>query len=295
MDFKGSKVWVAGEVLIDLFHDEESQIPIVGGGPANIAKALASLGVPVSFIGGISTDNYGNLISRELCAYGVDLSLTNKVNLPSSFALVDLDEFGVAKYEFKLEETATFNFGAWLPSGSPSVLSVGSLAIIVEPGASRLFEWASQLNTIIIFDPNVRVSVLSDRKKYREYFEKWLDISDVVKLSEEDLLWLNYSVEEILQFGVDLVVVTRGEKGLSGFRINESYSVEAAKVEVVDTVGAGDTVGAVLIEGLLNHGELIGENLRSVLERASRAAAITCSRAGAKPPNLAELNSESSF
>ena len=286
-----SKVWVAGEALIDLIPQGETLIPVVGGGPANTAKALANLGINTSFVGGISSDKYGQLVEAELNSFGVDLGLVNRSSLPTALATVSLDELGRASYSFKLNGTATFDFGGWLPSGSPSVLHVGTLATIVEPGASELFKWASGLDSLVVFDPNVRSSVLSERDVYRAYFEKWAKISDVVKLSDEDLSWLGFSADEILDFGVDLVVVTHGENGLSGFRNGEKYSVAGVVVDVVDTVGAGDTVGAVLVEGLMKHGKLSGVNLEFVLKRAAVAAAITCTRAGAKPPSLSELES----
>ncbi len=286
-----SKVWVAGEALIDLILQGETLIPVVGGGPANTAKALANLGIDTSFVGGISSDKYGQLVEAELNAFGVDLGLVNRSSLPTALAMVSLDEFGSASYEFKLKGSATFDFGGWLPSGSPSVLHVGTLATIVEPGASDLYKWASGLDALVVFDPNVRSSVLSERDVYRAYFEKWAKISDFVKLSDEDLSWLGTSVDEILDLGVDLVVVTHGENGLSGFRECEKYSVAGVVVDVVDTVGAGDTVGAVLVEGLIKNGEITGENLELVLKRAAVAAAITCTRAGAKPPSLKELES----
>jgi fructokinase len=283
-------IWVAGEALIDLLPGTDSRVPTVGGGPANTAKALANLGLSVSFIGGISSDQYGVLIDSELSSYGVDLGLVSRSELGTALAAVKLDSDGSAKYSFQLNRTATFDFGDWLPSGSPSVLHVGTLATIVEPGASELFKWASALDSVIVFDPNVRSSVLNERDIYRAYFEKWAKISNVVKMSDEDLSWLSYSVEEVLEFGVDLVVVTHGEKGLSGYRSGERCSVEGVVVDVVDTVGAGDTVGAVLVEGLVKYGELIGENLKLVLKRAAEAAAITCTRTGAKPPTLTELS-----
>ena len=130
---------------------------------------------------------------------------------------------------------------------------------------------------------------MSNQDVYRAYFEKWARISHVVKLSDEDLSWLGFTVVDILDFEVELVVVTHGEKGLSGFRRNENIIVEGVSVDVVDTVGAGDTVGAILIEGILKYGELSGEKLKTVLVRAAKAAAFTCSRAGAKPPKLADL------
>ena len=283
-----AEVWVAGEALIDLLPGGH---PIVGGGPANTAKALANFGINTSFVGGISSDKYGQLVEAELNAFGVDLGLVNRSSLPTALAKVSLDEFGSASYEFKLKGSATFDFRDWLPTGSPSVLHVGTLATIVEPGASDLYKWARDFDALVVFDPNVRRSVLSERDVYRVYFEKWAKISDVVKLSDEDLYWLGFTSDEILDFGVDLVVVTHGEKGLSGFRKGEKYSVAGVAVDVVDTVVAGDTVGAVLVEGLIKYGELSGENLELVLKRAAVAVAITCTRAGAKPPSLSELES----
>ena len=281
-------IWVVGEALIDLLPGE---IPVVGGGPANTSKALAGLGIPASFVGGISTDRYGELIESELSEFNVNLDLVNKSNLRTAQAIVSLDESGAATYQFELANTATFDFRNWLPVGSPSIVHIGSLATIVEPGASNLFKWARDLDALVVFDPNVRRSVLSERDVYRVYFEKWTKISDVVKLSDEDLSWLGFTPDEILDFGVDLVVVTHGENGLSGFRKGEKYSVAGVVVDVMDTVGAGDTVGAVLVEGLIKYGELSGENLEMVLKRAVVAAAITCTRAGAKPPSLSELES----
>ena len=280
-------IWVVGEALIDLLPNG---IPVVGGGPANTARTIAGLGIPTSFVGGISHDRYGQLIESELSEFGVNLDLVNKSDLGTATAIVSLDETGAASFNFELANTATFDFGDWLPDGSPSIVHIGSLATIVELGASYLYKWASGLDSLVVFDPNVRSSVLSNQDVYRAYFEKWTKISDVVKVSDEDLSWLGTSVGEILDFGVDLVVVTHGENGLSGFRRGEKYSVSGVVVDVVDTVGAGDTVGAVLVEGLAAHGELSGRNLELILERAARAAAITCSRAGAKPPSLVDLN-----
>ncbi len=293
MKLSNSNVWVAGEVLIDLLPENGGQIPVVGGGPANTAKALSSLGINPNFIGGISNDNYGHLIKAELDSYGVDLTLAQRSDLQTAIAEVSFEKSGSANYQFTLENTATFDFEGWLPNDVPNILHIGSLATVVEPGASALFEWASGLDTVIVFDPNVRNSVLDDRNMYQKYFEKWARISDVVKLSDDDLDWLGFDVDEILDFGVDLVVVTHGAKGLSGYRSGESYSVDGVVVDVVDTVGAGDTVGAILVEGLIKNGELVGENLKLILERAAKAAAITCTRAGAKPPTLAELESRS--
>lgn len=283
--------WVAGEALIDLIPVNGDRIPIVGGGAANTAKALANLGIDVSFIGGISVDDYGTLISSELNS--VDLGSSLRSELPTAMALVTLNDIGAASYEFRLEETATFDFHRkWLPIGSPKVLHTGTLATIIQPGANELFFWAKSLGVPIVFDPNIRPSVLSDISKYRESVEKWSSISKIVKLSDDDLDYLGYEDPLVfLSLGSSLVVVTHGESGLSGYTSSGRVFVPGFKTEVVDTVGAGDTVGAVLVEGLVKYGldKLIGEKLLEVLTRAAKAASITCSRAGANPPTLSEL------
>jgi fructokinase len=291
MSAKEPKVWVAGEALIDQLPRNGASIAVVGGGAANTAKALANLEIEVSWIGGISNDEYGNLIKQEL--ESVDLSLANYSTLPTALAKVSLDGNGSASYEFLLDNTATFDFELnWLPQGKPEILHIGTLATIVEPGASRLFDWAKGLKTKVVFDPNVRPTVLSDKSRYRMAFENWAKISSIVKMSNEDFEWLGYSTaNQILELGPELLVVTHGAEGMTGYTASGSVSVPGVNVQVIDTVGAGDTVGAVLIEGLLNNGvtSLVGEKLFEVLSRSAKAAAITCSRVGANPPKRAEL------
>ena len=289
MNLHSISAWVAGEALIDLVPKDGVRIPIVGGGPANTAKALARLGIETSFIGGISSDDYGALINSELKNSGVNLDLAKKSNLPTAIATVTLDDSGAASYEFKLDATATFDFGDWLPSGNPGVLHVGTLSTIIEPGSSSLFSWAKKIDAPIVFDPNIRPSVLSEKSKYRERFEQWASISTIVKLSEDDLSWLGYRERDLFDFGVSLVVVTKGAQGISALTGKEEVLVPAKAVDISDTVGAGDTVGAVIVEGVLKFGDLHGENLRFTLERAAKAAAITCSRPGANPPTSIEL------
>lgn len=291
----GSDAWIIGEALIDLVPDSDGvRIAIVGGGPANTAKALAKLGMKSYFIGGISSDRFGQQIKRELLGNCVDLTLALESDLRTATATVTLDILGSASYEFDLENTATFDFRiSWLPKGAPSVLYLGTLGTLIEPGASNIFEWAKAINVPKIYDPNIRPTVLSDRDKYRANFEKWIAISDVVKLSEEDFDWLygdQLSPGELLEQGPQVVIVTRGERGLSGFHHHDIRDVPGFTVDVVDTVGAGDTVGAILTEAVSSNGVAwLIDNLDAVLSRAARAAAITCSRVGAEPPSLAEL------
>ncbi len=292
------RAYVAGEALIDLINVGGSHSAHVGGGPANTAKALARLGFSSVFVGGISSDEYGSLIEAELLESGVDLTSVYRSSLPTAMARALIDENGVARYQFELEGTATFAFSAsWLPTDSVDVIHVGSVATLVQPGAKALFQWVSEANSVVVFDPNVRPSIEGDVPSYRAAVEEWISVSDVVKLSEDDLSWL-YAESELvvvnrwLESGVSLVVVTLGAAGLRAYGKGFVLSVPGALVDLVDTVGAGDTIGAVLVEGVLKNGltGLLDESvLRSVLERAVTAAGITCSRAGANPPWKSEL------
>ena len=292
-------IWVCGEVLIDILPTG----PVVGGGPANTAKALARLGYDVDFIDGISTDAYGLSARKELSRDGVGLDLSLSSDKPTCTATVTLDSKGSASYEFLIDGTATFDFNAsWLPDPErfkPSVLHIGTLVTIIEPGASVLFDWAVRVGEFapIVFDPNIRPSVMADREKYAAAVEKWVGISSVVKVSDDDINWL-YPDESLdvvahrwIAAGVSCVVITRGAHGLIGFTEHGMEEVDGAKVDVVDTVGAGDTVGAIVVEGVIKHSVhgLQGHALNEVLHKAAVAAGITCSRAGAQPPRTHEL------
>jgi len=298
------QVWVVGEVLIDLIPDADQHLAIVGGGPANTAKALAKLGVKTYFIDGISNDEYGQIAKAELLSANVLLDYAQFSNKPTCTAKVTLSKSGSASYEFIIENTATFDFSdQWLPdpqSLKPSLLHIGTLATVIEPGASVLFKWAQSVANIapIVFDPNIRPAVLGNRDAYVKKVEKWVAISSAVKVSDEDLNWLypGKVIDEIvnkwLEVGVKLVVVTLGDKGITAYRENEQISVDAVKVVVADTVGAGDTVGAVLVEAIVKSGldMLTGEVLKTMLNRATKAAAITVSRTGANPPSKEEIH-----
>ena len=296
-------IWVCGEVLIDLLPGTPNRLAIVGGGPANTAKALSRLGHNVQFIDGISTDKYGQSARAELIRDGVGLDLTLTSDLPTCTATVSLSDDGSASYEFLIDGTATFAFNnSWLPDPErlkPEVLQIGTLVTIIEPGASVLYDWAVKVGEFapIVFDPNIRPSVMPDLVKYRDEVEKWIKISSVVKFSEDDIaaLYPNEDPIEIakicLEKGVQLVVITRGADGLVGVTVDGVVEVPRVKVSVVDTVGAGDTVGAIIVEAVVQRGvlNLTGSNLKEVLHRAAVAAAITCSRAGAQPPRAFEL------
>ena len=297
-------IWVCGEVLIDLIPDSSGErVPHVGGGPANTAKALARLGHDVYFIDGISSDIYGQMSRQELVDDEVKLELALNSDKPTCLAIVSLNENGGASYEFEIDGTATFDFSAsWLPDPSrykPSVLHIGTLVTVIHPGADVLYDWAMQVAEFapIVFDPNVRSVVMNDRDKYLAAVERWVAISSVVKVSDDDMAWLypgqQYAdvAKRWINDGAALVVVTRGADGLVGFTAEGSVEVPGVKVDVADTVGAGDTVGAIVVEAMIEKGilNLTGDTLKAVLNRAAIAAGITCSRKGAQPPYKHEL------
>jgi fructokinase len=298
-----NQVWVCGEVLIDLIPEGTERRPVVGGGPANTAKALAKLGITTQFIDGISNDIYGQMASGELLAHDVLLDYVKYSDKPTCLAIVSLSETGGATYEFVIDDTATFDFDrTWLPDPAnlePSLLHIGTLVTAIEPAASILFEWAKYVGEYvpIVFDPNIRPAVMSDRKAYIRQIERWVGISSAVKVSDDDIYWLypgadlDKVTKRWLELGPELLVVTFGDKGLAGYRENTKISVDAKKVVVADTVGAGDTVGAILVEAIIQDGltKLTGDRLSLMLDRAARAAAITVSRTGAKPPGRDEI------
>jgi fructokinase len=298
-----NQVWVCGEVVIDLIPDGTERKAVVGGGPANTAKALSKLGIPTQFIDGISTDKYGQMALGELQKDGVLLDFVKFSDKPTCLAIVSLNSKGGATYEFVIDDTATFDFShSWLPDAldkKPLLLHIGTLVTAIEPAASVLFEWAKKVALVapIVFDPNIRPAVMSDRNEYVKQVERWVSISNAVKVSDDDIYWLypGHDLDKVtkrwLEMGPELIVVTFGDKGLAGYRENSKISVDAKKVIVADTVGAGDTVGAILVEAIIEDGlgKLTNERLSLMLDRAARAAAITVSRSGALPPGRDEI------
>jgi fructokinase len=239
----------------------------------------------------------------ELVSAGLKLDYVKYSDKQTCLAIVSISDLGSATYEFVIENTSTFDFTSeWLPNPQtdrPSLLHIGTLATAIEPGASVLFEWAQSVAGVapIVFDPNIRSAVIGDRKQYVAQVERLVAISSAVKVSDDDIKWLYpaLDIEQVvnnwLTKGPSLIVVTYGDKGLAGYRKGEVVIVEAIKVKVIDTVGAGDTVGAILVEAIIKDGldSLVGARLETMLKRAAKAAAITVSRVGANPPISEEL------
>ncbi|AYC42134.1 carbohydrate kinase family protein [Streptomyces griseorubiginosus] len=297
---------VAGEALIDLVPQGRGALaslkPALGGGPYNTAVALGRLGSPTAFCSRVSLDAFGDALLDGLREAGVDVSAVQRGTEPTTLAVASIDDGGSAAYSFYVDGTADrlFTAPAALPSGTRAV-SFGTCSLVLEPGASayeELLRAAAAQGVFTALDPNIRAGLIPDADAYRARFKSWLPSVSLLKLSEEDALWLGGTPREWLAAGPSAVVVTHGGDGLSVFtRDGSALPVPGEKVDVVDTIGAGDTVNAALLHGLAALDALSPAALAALrvddwtrlLRFAARAAAITCSRAGAEPPYAAEV------
>ncbi|MEV0635668.1 carbohydrate kinase [Streptomyces sp. NPDC050619] len=297
---------VAGEALIDLVPQGPGALadlkPALGGGPYNTALALGRLGSRTAFCSRTSSDAFGEALLDGLRQAGVDVSAVQRGAEPTTLAVATIDTNGSAAYSFYVEGTADRLFTApvELPSGTRAV-SFGTCSLVLEPGASayeELMRTAAAQGVFTVLDPNIRAGLIPDADAYRARFKSWLPSVSLLKLSEEDALWLGGTPREWLAAGPSAVVITQGGDGLTVFtRDGAVHSVPGEKVDVVDTIGAGDTVNAALLHGLSARdalsptalGGLRADGWTRLLRFAARAAAITCSRAGAEPPYAAEL------
>ncbi|MER6247744.1 carbohydrate kinase family protein [Streptomyces griseorubiginosus] len=297
---------VAGEALIDLVPQGRGALaslkPALGGGPYNTAVALGRLGSPTAFCSRVSLDAFGDALLDGLREAGVDVSAVQRGTEPTTLAVASIDDGGSAAYSFYVDGTADrlFTAPAALPSGTRAV-SFGTCSLVLEPGASayeELLRAAAAQGVFTALDPNIRAGLIPDADAYRARFKSWLPSVSLLKLSEEDALWLGGTPQEWLAAGPSAVVITHGGDGLSVFtRDGSALPVPGEKVDVVDTIGAGDTVNAALLHGLAALDALSPAALAALrvddwtrlLRFAARAAAITCSRAGAEPPYAAEV------
>ncbi|TCR22284.1 carbohydrate kinase [Streptomyces sp. BK205] len=297
---------VAGEALIDLVPQGRGALaslkPALGGGPYNTAVALGRLGSPTAFCSRVSLDAFGEALLDGLREAGVDVSAVQRGTEPTTLAVASIDDGGSAAYSFYVDGTADrlFTAPAALPTGTRAV-SFGTCSLVLEPGASayeELLRASAAQGVFTALDPNIRAGLIPDADAYRARFKSWLPSVSLLKLSEEDALWLGGTPQEWLAAGPSAVVITHGGDGLSVFtRDGSALPVPGEKVDVVDTIGAGDTVNAALLHGLAAVDALSPAALSALrvddwtrlLRFAARAAAITCSRAGAEPPYAAEV------
>lgn len=301
-----------GEALIDFLprktaDGQPAYQPFNGGSIYNTAMALGRLGVPAAMFTGLSTDFFGDMLRDGLTASKVSLRYAKRWDRPSTLAFVKLSN-GQARYSFFDDNSATRMLSLRdLPKFDPEVkaLHFGSISLIPEPGGATLEALLKRESAkrVISFDPNIRASMIKDRRTHLARLHRMIAMADVVKASDEDLAWMTgkddaqAAASIWLKRGAKLVVITRGSKGVEAFTSSLALTRPATKVKVADTVGAGDTFTAGLLAALrkarvLDKKKLAAiseERLSDALAFAARAAAITCSRPGADPPWAHEL------
>jgi fructokinase len=299
---------VIGEALVDLVGQRGSRMFVAhpGGSPANVALGLGRLGDPVTLMTHLGRDAFGEMISAHLHASGVEV-VGADAESSTSLAVATLAA-GIATYDFRIE----WDIGNLEPLPVETrCLHTGSLATALEPGRTdvqTLLEHEHQRRRVTIsYDPNVRPALLGSPEEARPGIEHLVGLSDVVKVSDEDLQWLypDRDDEDVardwLSRGPALVIVTRGGNGVFAVTGDLEVRRPATAIDLVDTVGAGDSFTSGLLDGL-RRADLIGgarraalaaideSSLVSVLDTASLIAAITCSRPGADPPTRTEVD-----
>ncbi len=287
----------AGEALVDVLPDG-SAVP--GGGPMNAAITVARLGAPGAFLGRVSTDHYGDEIWAHLEASNVDLRFAQRGPEPTARAIVTT--VPVQSFEFEGEGTAdaameTLDVAAI--NRAATILHGGTLGIFRGSTAEEFRRLLDAFEGIVSFDPNVRPQIMGAQSDlWWRYADAWLDRADLVRGSDEDFEWMNTAPGDLLTRGAKVVIRTLGSDGVEvHLATGETVRVESRPVEVVDTVGAGDSFcGAVLTQlfelraperGLA---ALTAQEWSAIAAFGTAVAGITVSRAGANPPWRAEVD-----
>ena len=304
-------ILVCGEALIDLFVGEADGLglnarAVTGGSPFNVAVGLARLGVPTGFLGGVSTDRFGRLLTDTLMREGVETRFLKRSVRPSPLVVVSPDAEGQPSYVFHAHDCAERDLTtADLPPDAFQAIVLGSYSLAVEPVGSALLALAEREagRAVISLDPNLRPSLVGDLAAWRQRFDRFVRTAAIVNLSREDLAAAYGAADPAVLAagwffeGVLLVVVTDGEKGATAYHRDWTMHRPGRPVAVVDTVGAGDTFHAALLARLAQRGLLTRVALASLddaavadlLDYAVAAASITCTRRGADLPRAAEV------
>jgi len=307
-------ILISGEALIDLIPDldrEDRYDAVLGGSPFNVAIGLARLGAPTAFVSRLSVDENGEKLARALVREGVDLGLVARDARPTVLAFVTRGTAQTgSRYSFYIDATAydgVWPFPSEWPAGARH-LHVGSFAALDPRHGERAVEALrlARRHATVSFDPNIRPLVTPDRTAVVALAERQLAFASLVKASEEDLEWLypGRAVEATLadwaQRGPAFCIATLGGQGAVAYLGAERLSVAAPIVDVVDTVGAGDSFMSALLSAM-DRDRALGaqaipptrERLQSWLDFAAKASAITCTRKGSNPATLAEVQSRS--
>jgi len=297
-----------GDALIDFVptrnaDGREAVMPAVGGSCLNVAVGMARLGAPTSFLGGISTDMFGQMIADHAAASNVELGLSTRSDHQTTLAFVRIVA-GESHYAFYDAETATRNWtyrGGTIPFARVEAVHVGSTTLVNDQGAAetKALIADARASSTISFDPNCRPNLVKDKPAYVARMAEFAGDADLIKMSDVDFAYLfgdepyQQRAIALLEQGASLVVVTRGNNGAIAWHARVGQiEVTAPMVAVADTIGAGDSFQAALLFALHKQGRLARENLkdagadelRRALSFAANCAGLTCTRPGADPP-----------
>jgi fructokinase len=302
-----------GDALVDFLpvksvDGRDAAVPVAGGSCLNIAIGMARLGAPAGFVGGISTDLFGRMIADHALASRVDLRYATRSDHQTTLAFVRTVA-GEPQYAFYDEATASKN---WIYRhnsihfGEVEAIHVGSTTLTDEKGAAQAFAMVKDArgSVTISFDPNCRPILIKQKARYVDWMDAFASAADIVRMSDIDFEFLyggsDYAgkAKSLIEAGADLVVVTRGIKGAQAWHGSAgAVEVQAPAINVVDSIGAGDSFQAALLFALraigrINSGALAQVNageLDRALSFAAACAAFTCSRAGADPPRHSDV------
>jgi fructokinase len=301
---------VGGEALIDLVPHAAGELRAhAGGGPYNTARTLGRLEQDVHFLGCLSDDGFGARLRSQLQADGVKLDTAVETTLPTTLALAELDPQGAATYRFYTEGTSA---SALTPQqalraipDAVDVIHVGTLGLVMEPiaGALRAVVDRAADHALIMVDPNCRPTFITDVAGYRANLAWILRRAHVVKVSEDDLHYLSPELDPtaaaraLLADGASVALVTLGGDGARVVTASDDVHIEAPKITVVDTIGAGDAFGGgflayLQLKGLGREAVSDPEAMRAATRFACVVAARTCERPGASPPPLSDLDGD---
>lgn len=298
-------VVVVGEALADLVPVGDGALAaLVGGGPFNAARAAARLAQATAFIGRVSNDRLGRQIAEALASDHVALDPRLRTERPTSLAMAEVDADGAASYRFYFGGTSAEQLEPSLAlevlPQSVASLYVGGLGLVLKPLADAVEALVDRLagTALVMADPNVRPTMIVDMPAYAARLQRIMRRADVVKVSEDDLLMLSPGVpaqeaaRALLAQGPRLVLLTLGAQGAIAFGAFGARSVPAPKVEVADTIGAGDTFSGAWLARWLQLGRPLddAEAVSEATAFACRAAALSCTWRGASPPTLAQLS-----
>jgi fructokinase len=296
-------ITVVGEALIDLVIDPDGTVTAaLGGAPFNTARACGRLGVDVSFVGALSHDRFGSMLASQLVADGVDVSGSPLVEAPTTLAAAELDERGTARYRFYIDGTSAPALTESPMLAAGDVVFTGGLGLVLEPMATTVESMVTSVpeDVLVVVDVNCRPLVIADRDRYVARVDRVIGRSHVVKVSDEDLAYLAPdddpldAARALRERGPVAVLLTGGGVGVHVVTGVGERFVPVEPVDVVDTIGAGDTFGGGLLAwlalqriGIEGVGDL--DVLARAVSAANVAAAVACTRRGADPPHRRDL------